>query len=837
MATRNPKGAPIDPEFYEQPSTIDCFEDIRQALIEELQQKDIEARDLSLLTCQLQQFQQDHLGFNTKISHAPPRIPAKLFKLQPNVRESTESPLYTILLAAYTHRANHQWRKWDFAPSKKTKNVDLIQSIRDLLVQSGWIQVPKVAFSNTVPEAGRKSLMSMIKKMQLYHCEEEQEATHVLHGPLHQYEPGEEEWFRTLEKRDHNVLVHWWYYPDSYDSWLPQTDQFADPEEAPVHHGAWHIATRWLQDSVLFNELMNEEDYEELDEDEDEEEDEDDAAASTTARQTPASEDNNPPISIKTEQPAPEVPAAPLPILNPGHQPIVRIRDIEKERPQLGSRQRKNEFEPYSNGDITNISRYTASYIEFPPKEPSPKRHKADDPDLDAATAMPYDYNTLPMPEWFDENAIHQIEKVSFPEYFSVQGKKADKLAQDYIKYRNYMIDSYRKNPGYHLTISACKAGLGIDLVAVVRIHSFLEQAGIINQQVDPRRRTFDPIVESEPDAQITEKGSQRDFDAAVPDIDFMRKLIYEEKDSKPESQWDVEIYDNENPDHKTVFQCSTCKQDCSDVRYQSYKYKNYQLCTDCFLEGKFTANTWKGEFVRMEKPEPEESMEDDWTEEETLRLLDGIEQYDEDWLAISEHVGSRTKEQCITQFLQLPITDDFLSTKLSDKELEELPFGDQPNPIMTLIAYLSGHINPGVGSAAAKRAIKELIGENTDKDTQSDAMDIDDESAFTKEQIKKAAIGALESAVEEAKRLASYESEEIQNWTRLVTKTAVDKLMIKVQQYDEQETFLENELKELGKQSAALANSLEALTKQYPASTSSSAAVTPSASTPSNKQ
>lgn len=190
-----------------------------------------------------------------------------------------------------------------------------------MLVQAGWIQVPKVAFSNTVPEAARKSLMSMIKKMQLYHCEEEQEATHVLHGPLHQYEPGEEEWFRTLEKRDHNVLVHWWYYPDSYDSWLPQTDQFADPEEPPVHQGAWHIATRWLQDSVLFNELMNEEDYEELDEDEEEEEEEDDAAASTTARQTPASEDNNPPISVKIEQPA-QVPAPSLPVLNPGHQPL-----------------------------------------------------------------------------------------------------------------------------------------------------------------------------------------------------------------------------------------------------------------------------------------------------------------------------------------------------------------------------------------------------------------------------------------------------------------------------------------------------------------------------------
>jgi SWI/SNF related-matrix-associated actin-dependent regulator of chromatin subfamily C len=53
-------------------------------------------------------------------------------------------------------------------------------------------------------------------------------------------------------------------------------------------------------------------------------------------------------------------------IHNPGHEPSVRIRDIESERPQQGSRQRKNEFEPYLNGDITNISQFTAAQIEQP---------------------------------------------------------------------------------------------------------------------------------------------------------------------------------------------------------------------------------------------------------------------------------------------------------------------------------------------------------------------------------------------------------------------------------------------------------------------------------------
>ena len=96
--------------------------------------------------------------------------------------------------------------------------------------------------------------------------EERRRATHILYGDLHVYDAGpDEEWFRTLEKQDNMVLVHWWYFPDSFDGWLPQTEQFADPEDAPQHDGAWHITCRWLQDSVRFNEWMNEEDYEELD--------------------------------------------------------------------------------------------------------------------------------------------------------------------------------------------------------------------------------------------------------------------------------------------------------------------------------------------------------------------------------------------------------------------------------------------------------------------------------------------------------------------------------------------------------------------------------------------
>lgn len=292
-------------------------------------------------------------------------------------------------------------------------------------------------------------------------------------------------------------------------------------------------------------------------------------------------------------------------------------------------------------------------------------------------------------------------------------------------------------------------------------------------------------------------------------------------------------IEDPTNPDGRKVFHCSNCNVDCSEIRYQSLKAKNFQVCIDCFLEGRFPATFFSGDFLRVEAGD-DLDIEEEWTNDEILRLLEGVDRFDDDWLLISEHVGSRSKEQCITKFLQLPINDEFLTAQLSQKELKELPFGDLPNPVMTTIAFLSGHINPGVGAAAAKTALKELMKsgqgrseniEDVTKIKSEESVDIDinmdegvkeDVSAFSKDLMKNATKSALRSAVESARKLASYEDQEIQHWTRLAVKTMVDKLSSKVQQYDELETSLENEQTELEKQQTLLATSIEAIKTQH---------------------
>ena len=56
------------------------------------------------------------------------------------------------------------------------------------------------------------------------------------------------------------------------------------------------------------------------------------------------------------------------------------------------------------------------------------------------------------------------------------------------------------------------------------------------------------------------------------------------------------------------------------------------------------------------------------------MLLLEGLELYDDDWDRVSEHVGTRTREQCVAHFLQMPIEDQFLAQS-SQGELGPLAY------------------------------------------------------------------------------------------------------------------------------------------------------------------
>lgn len=83
---------------------------------------------------------------------------------------------------------------------------------------------------------------------------------------------------------------------------------------------------------------------------------------------------------------------------------------------------------------------------------------------------------------WFDMHAIAPVEKKSLPEFFN--NRNRSKTAAVYKDYRDFMINTYRLNPIEYLTVTACRRNLAGDVCAIMRVHAFLEQWGLINYQV-----------------------------------------------------------------------------------------------------------------------------------------------------------------------------------------------------------------------------------------------------------------------------------------------------------------------------------------------------------------
>ena len=83
---------------------------------------------------------------------------------------------------------------------------------------------------------------------------------------------------------------------------------------------------------------------------------------------------------------------------------------------------------------------------------------------------------------WFDMSKIHPVERRALPEFFNSRNRS--KTPAIYKDYRDFMINTYRLRPTEYLTVTACRRNLAGDVGAIMRVHAFLEQWGLINYQV-----------------------------------------------------------------------------------------------------------------------------------------------------------------------------------------------------------------------------------------------------------------------------------------------------------------------------------------------------------------
>ena len=99
---------------------------------------------------------------------------------------------------------------------------------------------------------------------------------------------------------------------------------------------------------------------------------------------------------------------------------------------------------------------------------------------------------------WFDMSKIHPIERRALPEFFN--SRHRSKTPAIYKDYRDFMINTYRLRPSEYLTVTACRRNLAGDVCAIMRVHAFLEQWGLINYQVRGLLHSIAVHTDSPPD-------------------------------------------------------------------------------------------------------------------------------------------------------------------------------------------------------------------------------------------------------------------------------------------------------------------------------------------------
>ncbi|XP_063149741.1 SWI/SNF complex subunit SMARCC2 isoform X3 [Candoia aspera] len=700
MAVRKKDGGP-NVKYYEASDTVSQFDSARVWLGKNYK-KYIQAepptnKSLSNLVVQLLQFQEEVFGKH--VSNAPlTKLPIKCF-----LDFKAGGALCHILAAAYKFKSDQGWRRFDFQnPSRMDRNVEMFMTIEKSLVQNNCLSRPNIYLHPDIDPKLQAKLKDIVKRHQGTVTEDKNSASHVAFPVPGSLE--EEEWVRPIMKRDKQVLLHWGYYPDSYDTWIPASEIEAPVEDAPTPEKPRKVHAKWILDTDTFNEWMNEEDYEVNDE------------KSPVSRRKKISaktltDEVNSPDSDRRDKkggnykkrkrspspsPTPEAkkknakkgPSTPYTKSKRGHReeeqedltkdmdepsPVPNVEEVTL--PKTVNTKKDSESAPVKGGTMTDLDEPEDESMETAGKDEEEnnagnKGEQTKNPDLheDNVTEQTHHIIIPSYAAWFDYNSVHAIERRALPEFFN--GKNKSKTPEIYLAYRNFMIDTYRLNPQEYLTSTACRRNLAGDVCAIMRVHAFLEQWGLINYQVDAESR---PTPMGPP----------------------------------PTSHFHVLA---DTPSGLVPLQPKTPQQTTASQQMLNFPDKSKEKPPDMQNFGLRTDMYTKKNVPSKSKAAASATRE--WTEQETLLLLEALEMYKDDWNKVSEHVGSRTQDECILHFLRLPIEDPYLEdseASLGPLAYQPIPFSQSGNPVMSTVAFLASVVDPRVASAAAKSALEEF--------------------------------------------------------------------------------------------------------------------------------
>lgn len=380
------------------------------------------------------------------------KIPTHIFlDFRPN------GPLRWTLQAIKTFARLHQWPKNLFPfEDNLTETMELIKDIKSRLIQRDFIKI-KYIYIKYLTKEHQDEVKSNLMLENIEIVDYLTHSTHIL-----KEDPQDEEglnleagYLRTLDRKDDLSLVHWWYFPDSYDQWVENDVVNGEPDTSSNLNLRWIIHFSWLKHSKLFNEFMNPIDYEPDDE----------GQYDKIMEEIKKEIRENPSIQYQQITNGEKQNSTPT---TPDHSPYgangshgaIGAHGDSKKRKRTDSEEDEEDYKRSKlndNGDNYSKSN-SIQEIGF----------------LNDIQA-----NLSESCKWFNLDDIHPIEKKEFEDFFD----NSDPLRNSniYKQYRNFIFRKFHSNPKSYLSATECRQFLIGDVTVIMRIHAFLENCGLIN--------------------------------------------------------------------------------------------------------------------------------------------------------------------------------------------------------------------------------------------------------------------------------------------------------------------------------------------------------------------
>ncbi|XP_052142764.1 SWI/SNF complex subunit SWI3B [Oryza glaberrima] len=375
---------------------------------------------------------------------------------------------------------------------------------------------------------------------------------------------------------------------------------------------------------------------------------------------------------------------------------------------------------------------------------------------------------------WFSYDSIHETERRLMPEFFEGEAAAASgsRGPEAYKYYRDTLVRRFRARPGRRLTLTEARRGLVGDVGSVRRVFDFLEEWGLINYGASPSG---------------AKQGRDKKEEAALSQSSLPIGATMPSK------------------------LCTGCRTVCG-LAYFSCEKADISLCARCYVRANYRPGLTSADFKRIEITEDAKS---DWTDKETLHLLEAVLHYGEDWKKVSHHVGSRSEKDCIARFTRLPFGEQFMGPKEDkiqfgndcdlneesgshiSKRLRLTPLADASNPIMAQVAFLSAIVGSDVAVAAGRAAI------SAQSQVDISASETDSSINISKEEESSCTNGLsandlLKEASANAQVQLEKERKAIEQSLSDIVGVQMKEIQDKIRRFEQKELLMEKERKQL---------------------------------------